>query len=171
MPPNCRTEATAILGAAISVLVFPAIVGVGPAQGAPGPDDCRAATSADDACVARLTSVTADNIDGTITGTPVGGQGPLTLSGSVDAYLKSQGFGDTPPDPIQRWDAAIDAAHKADPSGPNWYGEAKSLAFLPRSLDDLASRFPPGVLVVRFVPDDTRPGWFRLVSIQPVAHA
>jgi hypothetical protein len=158
------------LGAAISVLAFATIVSIAPAHGAPGPDNCTPASSGDDnVCIARLISVTANDTDGTITGTPVGSRAPITLWGPLDAYLKSQGFGDTPPDPVQRWDAAIDAGSKSDLSGPNWYGEAKSRAFLPRSLDELASQFPPDVIVVRFVPDDTHSGWFRLVSIQPVA--
>jgi hypothetical protein len=56
-----------------------------------------------------------------------------------------------------------------DPSDPNWYGNAKSRAFLPRTLNNLASQFPPDLLVVRFTPDDAQPGSFRLISIQPTA--
>jgi hypothetical protein len=41
--------------------------------------------------------------------------------------------------------------------------------FLPRSLNDTATQFPPNVLVVRFTSDDAQPGAFRLVSIQPTA--
>lgn len=168
--PNDRSDAMAALGAAISVLAFPTILGIASAHGAPGPDICKPATSGDDSgCTARLTSLTANSTDGTITGTPVGGGAPVTLWGQSDAYLKSQGFGDTPPDPIQRWNAEIDGVNNADPSGPDWYAAGKSRAFLPRSLDELASRFPPDIIVVRFVPDDTHSGWFRLVSIQPVA--
>jgi hypothetical protein len=115
--------------------------------------------------------VTANSIDGTITGTPVGGGAPVTLWGQLDAYLKSQGFGDAPPDPVQRWDSAIDGVVNTDPSGPDWYGAANSRAFLPRTLNDLASRFPPDTIVVRFVPDDTHSGLFRLVSIQPVGQS
>jgi hypothetical protein len=59
--------------------------------------------------------------------------------------------------------------NNADPSGPDWYAAGKSRAFLSRSLDEVASGFPPDIIVVRFVPDDTHSGWFRLVSIQPVA--
>lgn len=168
--PNDRPGAMAALGAAISALVFPTILSIAPAHGAPGPDICQPATSGgDNVCTARLTSVTANSTDGTITGTPVGGAAPVTLWGQSDAYLRSAGFGDTPPDPVQQWDATIDRVSNADPSDPNWYGQAKSRAFLPRSLDDLASRFPPNIIVVRFVPDDTHSGWFRLMSIQPVA--
>src|ERR1700731_3880884 len=88
---NDRGDAMAALGAAISVLAFPTILGIAPAHGAPGPDICKPATSGDDnACTARLTSVTANSTDGTITGTPVGGGAPVTLWGRSDAYLKSQ---------------------------------------------------------------------------------
>jgi hypothetical protein len=168
--PNARSGAIAGLGAALSVLAFPTILSIAPAHGDPGPDICKPATSSDDnACTARLTSVTANSTDGTITGTPVGGGTPVTLWGQSDAYLKSEGFGATPPDPVQRWDAAIDGVNNADPSGPDWYGAAKSRAFLTRTLDGLASQFPSDIIVVRFVPDDAHSGWFRLVSIQPVA--
>ena len=54
-----------------------------------------------------------------------------------------------------------------NPSDPNWYGNAKSRVFMPRTLNDLATGFPPDVLLVRFTPDDAAPGTFRLVSIQP----
>ncbi|MHA7731931.1 hypothetical protein [Mycobacterium sp. ML3] len=48
-------------------------------------------------------------------------------------------------------------------------GNAKARAFLPRTLNDLAAQFPPNTLVVRFAPDDSQPGVFRLVSIQPTS--
>lgn len=166
---NYRSGALVALDAALIVSASSITLGVLPAHAAPPPPCPPATDAAGNPCTARLSSVTANTADGTITGTPVGGGAPITLSGNADAYLKSQGFGDAPPVPIQRWDAAIGAVNAADPSGPNWYGDAKSRAFLPRSLDDLATQFPPGVLVVRFVPDDTHPGWFRLVSIQPMA--
>jgi len=77
---NDRSDAMAALGAAISVLAFPTILGIAPVHGAPGPDICKPATSGDDsACTARLTSLTANSTDGTITGTPVGGGAPVTL--------------------------------------------------------------------------------------------
>src|SRR6185312_225409 len=166
-----KTSPRAAAGAALSVFAVPAIISIAPSYAAPAPDFCTPVGS-DDACSARLTSVTANTIDGTITGTPVDGGAPLTLSGQADAYLKSAGFGDTPPDAVQRWDSAIDGVNNTtiDPFDPNWYGNAKARTFLPRTLDDLATRFPPGTLVVRFVSDDTHPGWFRLVSIQPIAH-
>jgi hypothetical protein len=169
--PSDRSGAIAALGAALCVLASPAAFSIAPAHATP-PDSCQAAAGADDVCTAKLTSVTADTINGTITGTPVGGSAPITLWGQLEAYLKSAGFADPPPGPVQQWDAAIDNVNNArpsDPSDPGWYGEAKSRAFLPRTLDELASQLPPGTMVVRFVPDDTRPGLFRLVSIQPVA--
>lgn len=166
--PNHRHAAVAALGAAISVLAFPTMLTIAPAHG--DPTTCPAPASVvADVCTARLTSVTADTVNGTITGILVGGSAPLTFAGQGDAYLKSQGFGDAPPDPVQQWDAAIDRVSNADPSGPDWYGTGKSRAFLPRSLDDLATRFPPNTIVVRFVPGDANAGSFRLVSIQPVA--
>lgn len=60
---------------------------------------------------------------------------------------------------------------QADLSGPDWYGNAKSRVFLPRSLDDIASQFPTDTLVVRFVPGDIHSGPLQLTSIQPVAHS
>jgi hypothetical protein len=167
--PNTRPD-TRVLGAALALLLAPAIVGIAPAHGAPV--NCKPATTGDDnVCIARLTSVTANTSDGTITGTPVGSQAPVTLWGQADAYLKSDGFTSTPPDPVQQWDAAIDAsnANKAELSGPNWYGAAKERAFLPRTLNGYATQFPPSIIVARFVPDDTHAGWFQLVSIQPMA--
>jgi hypothetical protein len=168
--PNDRIGSRAALTAAIFAAVFPTILTIAPAHGTPGSDTCKPATNTgDNVCTARLTSVTANSTDGTITGTPVGGGAPITLWGQSDAYLRSEGFGNAPPDPVQSWDAAIDRVNSADPSDPDWYGQGKSRAFLPRSLDELATRFPPDVIVVRFVPDDTHSGWFRLVSIQPLA--
>jgi hypothetical protein len=111
--------------------------------------------------------VSADNVNGTITGTPVGGGAAVTLAGQADAYLKSEGFGATPPDPIQQWDATIDRVSGLDTTGPDWYGNAKSRVFLPRTLNGLATQFPPNALVVRFGPDDAGSGAFPLVSIQP----
>ena len=156
--------------AAISAMVFPAILGATPAQAAPLPGFCVPPSVVDNVCTARLTSVTTNVVDGTITGTPVGGGAAITLAGQEDAYLKSAGFGEAPPDPVQRWDATIDDVSNLnlDPSDPNWYGNGKARAFLPRTLNDLATKFPPDILVVRFTSDDTNSDWFRLVSIQPV---
>ncbi len=155
--------------AALAVLSFTAALNVAQARGAPLPDFCAAANVVDNVCTARLASVTANVVDGTITGTPVGGGTAITLAGQAEAYLKSVGFGAAPPNPVQRWDAAIDGVGSLDPSDPNWYGNAKARAFLPRTLNDLAAQFPPGVLVVRFTSDDAQQGSFRLVSIQPSA--
>jgi hypothetical protein len=166
--PDKHSGAIAALGAALCVLASSTALSIAPAQAAPGPDICQPA-SPGDACTATLTSVTANSTDGTITGTPVGGGSPVTLAGQAEAYLKSMGFGETPPDPVQQWDATIDRVTNVDPNSPEWYGNAKARAFMPRTLNDLATRLPPNVIVVRFVPDDNHPSWFNLVSIQPVA--
>lgn len=168
MPNNCRRAMTAI-GATTAALVVPALLNVAPAHGDPLPGFCVPPSVVDNVCTARLTSVTADVVDGTITGTPDGGGAAVTLAGPADAYLKSAGFGDAPPEAVQRWDAEIDNVSNLDtsPADPNWYGNAKAKVFLPRTLNELATKFPPGSLVVRFTPDDSRPDAFRLVSIQP----
>ncbi|MBN3513189.1 hypothetical protein JYB55_30630 [Mycolicibacterium septicum] len=157
------------MGAATAALVVPAVLNVAPAHGDPLPGFCVPPSVVDNVCTARLTSVTADVVDGTITGTPDGGGAAVTLAGPADAYLKSAGFGDAPPEAVQRWDAEIDNVSNLDtsPADPNWYGNAKAKVFLPRTLNELATKFPPGSLVVRFTPDDARPDAFRLVSIQP----
>jgi hypothetical protein len=161
--PNVRSGA-------VAALALCAMLDIAPARATPPPNFCAPpATLVDEVCTARLTSVTADDVNGTITGTPIGGGAPITLAGQADAYLKAGGFGATPPDPIQQWDAEIDRVNNADPSGPDWYGNAKSRVFLPRSLDELAAQFPSNTIVVRFAPDDANPGSFRLVSIQPLA--
>ena len=165
--PNHFSRAVGAFCAAFSVLAVPAVLNIAPAHGAPLPGFCVPPSVVDDVCTARLTSVTANAVDGTIIGTPVGGGAPTTFAGQGDAYLKSAGFGDAPPDPIQRWDETIDRVNNLDPADPNWYGNAKARAFLPRTLNDLASQFPPDTLLVRFAADDAQPGAFRLVSIQP----
>lgn len=168
MGDDCR-RAVAATCAAIAVLALPAVVNAASAQASPLPAFCVPASVVDNVCTARLRSVTADVVNGTITGTPVDGGVAVTLAGQADAYKKSAGFGDTRPDLVQQWDAAIDNASNlsVDQSDPNWYGNAKARAFLPRTLNDLASRFPPDLLVVGFTPDDAQSGSFRLVSIQP----
>ena len=145
------------------------VLAAAPAQADPLPGACAPAVVVDGVCTLRLTSVTADVINGTITGEPIGGGAAVTLAGPEDAYLNSAGFGAPPPDAVQRWDAAIDSTGslEVDPADPNWYGNAKALTFLPRTLNDLATQFPPDTLLVRFTPDDAQPGAFRLVSIQP----
>jgi hypothetical protein len=168
--PKDRAGTMAAVGAAMAVVVIPTMFGIAPAQGAPPVGFCAPpANLVDDVCTARLTAVTADNVNGTITGAPVGGGAALTLAGSIDAYLKSDGFGDAPPDPIQQWDATIDRVSGLDMNGPDWYGNAKSRVFLPRTLDELATHFPASTIVVRFAPDPTNSGTFPLVSIQPIA--
>jgi hypothetical protein len=170
MPNNCR-RAMATIGAALSVLAAPALLNIASAHAAPLPGFCVPPSVVDNVCTARLTSVTADVINGTITGSPVGGGTAITLAGQEDAYLKSAGFVDAPPEAVQKWDADIDEVSNldTDPSTPNWYGNAKAKVFLPRTLNDLATQFPPDILVVEFTADDAQPDAFRLVSIQPVA--
>jgi hypothetical protein len=163
--PNHRRGALAVLGAAMTVPILP----IAPAHATPLPGFCVPVVVADNVCTVRLTSVTADNVNGTITGTPFGGGAAVTLAGQADAYLKSEGFAATPPDAVQRWDATIDRVNNLDTSGPDWYGNAKSKVFLPRTLNGLATQFPPNTIVVRFGPDDAQSGAFPLVSIQPAA--
>jgi hypothetical protein len=161
----------AAVGAAVAVLALPAALNVASAQAAPLPAFCVPSTVVDDVCTARLTSVTADVVNGTITGTPVGGGAAVTLAGQEDAYQKSAGFGDAPPDPIRQWDMSIDDVSGLDvsPADPNWYGNAKAKTFLSRSLNGLATQFPPDTLTVQFTPDDAWGDAYRLVSIQPTA--
>ena len=156
----------------VSTLTIPAVMTVAPAQADPLlPAFCVPATVVDSVCTARLASVTTDVVDGTITGAPLGSTEAITVAGQGDAYLKSTGFGTVVPDAVQNWDATLDRVNNlsVDPNDPSWYGNAKSKVFLPRTLNDLATQFPPDSLVVRFTPDDTQPGTFRLVSIQPIA--
>jgi hypothetical protein len=164
---NARGRTLASIAAA--VLTLPAAPNIATAHADPLPAFCVPPSAVDNVCTARLTSVTVDAIDGTITGTPVGGGAAVTLAGQLDAYQKSAGFGDVPPEPVQRWDSTIASVTNlnTDQSDPSWYGNAKARAFLPRTLNDLASQFPPDILVVGFTADDTQSGTFRLVSIQP----
>jgi hypothetical protein len=156
-----RCGAMGALGAGGFALLFPAVLSIAPAQADMG---CAPTT-------VRLTSVTAEATNGTITGTPVGGGAPVTLSGPLSAYLKSEGFGDAPPAAVQRWDELIDSANTPLPSDdPNWYGHAKALAFMTRTLNDEAVHFPANTIVVHYsAGDDAHPGWCSLSSIQPVA--
>lgn len=153
-----------------AVLAAGAVLTAAPAHSAPLPGFCAPAGVVDGVCTARLSSVTADAVDGTITGTPVGGTEAVTLTGPADAYLASDGFGDTPPEPIRDWDTTLAQVSGLDvaPSAPNWYGNAKAKVFLPRTLNGLATHFPPGSLLVRFTADEAQPGAFQLVSIQPM---
>ncbi|WP_026256024.1 hypothetical protein [Mycobacterium sp. 155] len=135
-------------------------VGIAPAHSAPG---CAPAT-------VRLVSVTADSTDGTITGSPVGGGAPITLTGPLDAYQRSEGFGDNPPAVIKQWDDTLDQAKvPIAPDDPNWYGHAKSQAFAPRSLNDLAVSLPANTLVVHYWQGEAPSPACVMSSIQPVA--
>jgi hypothetical protein len=149
-----------------------AVLTAAPAQATPPlAEACGTVAVVDNVCALRLTSVTADVVNGTITGTPVGGGAPITLSGPASAYLKSSGFGATPPQPVVDWDTQIEhtSGLSTDASDPNWYANAKTITFLSRSLNGLAVEFPPNTLLVSFGPDDTGSGAFPLVSIQPTA--
>jgi hypothetical protein len=88
--------------AVVAALALPAVLNVAAAHADPLPQFCAPPAVVDDVCTARLTTVTADVINGTITGTPVGGGSPVTLAGQLDAYQKSAGFGDAVPDAVQR---------------------------------------------------------------------
>jgi len=160
-------NAFSLAGAA--ALAAGAVLTAAPAHAAPLPDFCAPDVVIDGICTARLASVTTDVVNGTITGTPVGATEAVTLTGQADAYLRSDGFGDSPPVPVQNWDATIVQVSGLDvsPADPNWYGNAKARVFLPRTLNDLATGFPPDSLVVRFTADEAQPGAFQLVSIQP----
>jgi hypothetical protein len=165
MPTNRVNAVTATLALGFAAL----FLGIAPAHG--DPQGCpKAATVDDEGCFGRFASVTANTTDGTITGTLVGGQSPITLTGSSDVYLKSTGYAGTPPDPVQQWDATLDRVNALPPPGvddPNWYASGKSRVFLPRELNDLAAKFPPDSLVIKFVPDETPYSGFRMLSIQP----
>ena len=161
----------ATLAAPAVLSLVPGVLSTAPAHAAPLPDVCVPAVVVDGVCTTRLVSVTADVVNGTITGTPIGGGAAISLAGQADAYLKSEGFGTTPPEAIKNWDTSIEqtASLSTDPSDPNWYGNAKAKVFLSRTLNGLATQFPPESLVVRFTSDEPQPNVFGLVSIQPVA--
>lgn len=156
-----------LVGAA--ALATAAVLSAAPAHAAPLPDVCVPAVVVDAVCTVQLTSVTADVVDGTITGTPVGSTQAIILAGQADAYLMSDGFGDTPPEPIRTWDTTLEQVEGLDtsPTDPNWYGNAKARVFLPRTLNSLATRFPPQSLLVQFSADEAHPDALTLVSIQP----
>lgn len=161
-----------ILRVAPLLIAVSAVLAVAPAQAAPPlTDACGSTAVVDNVCTTRLTSVTVDVVNGTITGTPVGGGAAVTLWGTDDAYLTSAGFGDARPDAVQQWDTAIEQTRdlSVDSSDPNWYGNAKAKTFLTRTLNEMATRFPANTLTVRFTSDGAQPGSFRLVSIQPTA--
>lgn len=155
--------------AGATALAAGAVLTAAPAHATPLPGICGPDVVVDGVCSTRLTSVTTDMVNGTITGTPVGATEPITLAGQGDAYLKSDGFGDTPPEAVQNWDNTIEQVSGLDVStaDPNWYGNAKAKVFLSRTLNELATDFPPDSLLVRFTADEPQPGAFQLVSIQP----
>jgi hypothetical protein len=166
MRDNC-TWVTGPLGVTGSALLFATILTITPAQ---ADTTCKAAPEFDGTRSTRLISVTAESYNGTITGTPVGGGDPVTLWGENDAYQKSEGFGDAPPDAVRQWDENIDWVNRVrDPNDPNWYGDAKATAFFPRTQNSLASELPVNSIVVSFGTDHDKPCGYKLYSIQPVA--
>ena len=135
----------------------------------PGPDTAGPA-------IARLTSVSYDLTDmtnyptGKLTGTPVDGGAPLTIRPTLfakNAYFKSAGFGDTPPDSVRRWDEAIEELSAPD----NSTSPAPPFAAIGNTqiLVKLATQLPPRTIVVSYVPDTYDPTNFSLVTMQPVA--
>jgi hypothetical protein len=130
------------------------------------PPGCPVGATADGhGCSARLASVTADQINGTLTGTPIGGSVPITIFGEPAFYLPSRGFGSAAPDLVRQWDATIRGVSRADDPGSYSHGTAEAL--LPRQLNDLAAQFPAGTVVIRFTPDRSDPHILRPLSIQP----
>lgn len=153
-------HSTTVTAVAMLLLGTTSTVGIAPAQATPG---CAPGT-------ARLAAVTADATQGTITGSPVGGGAPITLSGPLEAYQKSEGFGDNPPQAVKQWDETLDQVNvPIAPDDPNWYGRAKSRAFASRSLNDLAVSFPANILVVHYWQGDPPGAACAMSSIQPVA--
>lgn len=125
--------------------------------------DCAPAT-------VRLTSVSAEATDGTLTGTPAGTDTPIRLRGDLRAYHRSVGFGDDAPAAVTRWDQALArVSEPIDPNDPNWYGKGKSRVFATRALDDIATEFPDGTLRVSYSPGDRPADWCAINFIQPVA--
>lgn len=151
----------------LPVLAALALAGAAPAHALPLPEFCVPAS--DHVCTVRLASVTADAVDGTITGAPVGGGPAITLTGQGEVYLKSTGFVEAP-EAVRTWDSTIDQVRPLDvsPSDPNWYGNAKAKVFLSRTLNGLAVQFPPDTLVVSFTSGEGDAP-YQLVSIQPTS--
>ncbi|ORA22785.1 hypothetical protein [Mycobacterium aquaticum] len=153
-------RATTVTALASLLLGTAGTVGLAPAQAGP---QCAPGT-------VRLTAVSTDATQGTITGSPAGGGAPITLSGPLDAYRKSEGFGDNPPPAVKQWDDTLDQVTvPIAPDDPNWYGRAKSRAFASRSLNDLAVSFPANTLVVHYWQGDPPGAACAMSSIQPVA--
>ena len=158
---------TSAFTAAAAVASVGLLLGIGPAEA--DPQGCPVGATVDgDGCSARMTSVTADDVDGTLTFTPVGGSTPITVFGEPDFYLPSTGFGSAVPDLVAQWDATVHRVRDVDPADPGWYGQGKAQAFLPRQLNQLATQLPAGTIAIRFVPDESDPHILQLQSIRPV---
>jgi hypothetical protein len=156
------------IGGVTTSLLCAAVVGVASAQAQP-PECPTGYTPDGTGCVARLTAVSADSTNGALTGTPLGGTTPVTVFGEPSRYLPSAGFGSPAPDLVQQWDAVIAGVRAFNPADPGWYGQGKAVFFMPRQLNDIAAKLPPGTIVVRGVPDAGDSHIFELQSIQPVA--
>lgn len=146
---------TALVSLALTLILIPGTV---LAQADTG---CGPATT-------RLSSVTTDLTNGTITGSPVGGGAPVTLVGELSAYQKSEGFGDSPSAAIQNWDETLDRLNEPRPvDDPEWYGRGKGQVFASRELNRQAAAFPSGTLIVEYGPGSQ--GRCSLTSIRPAA--
>ena len=77
--------------AAVSGIALATVMNTASAQAAPLPDFCVASSVVDNVCTVRLTTVTADVVNGTITGPPVGGDStvPTTAKPSAPARLSA----------------------------------------------------------------------------------
>lgn len=153
----------------VAVLAFAGVLLAVPAAAGADPGCPTGYTPDGDGCTARLTAVSADSTAGTLTGFPLGGMTPITIFGEPGFYLPSNGFGSAPPPLVTQWDAVIAGVGATSPADPGWYGEGKARAFLPRQLNDIATRLPSGSVVIHGVPDPMDPHLFTLRSIQPVA--
>jgi hypothetical protein len=162
-----RLSPTTIAGAiATSALIFAAPVAATPGSG----DDSPAPTTARLASVSYDNSQVTDYPTGRLTGTPVSGGAQVTIRPALfgpEAYLKSTGFGDTPPGSVRQWDEAVDRLTAQDtfPSPLPPFAVIGNT----RDLMQLASQLPPKTIVVSYVPDTYYPGYFSLTTMQPVA--
>jgi hypothetical protein len=95
MPNNFR-GAVAAVGGAVCAVALPAALNIAPAHGDPLPSFCGPASAVDNVCTARLKSVTANAVDGTITGSPVGGGPAITLAGTRRCVLEVRRFWSDP---------------------------------------------------------------------------
>lgn len=107
---------------------------------------------------------------GRLTGVPVTGGPALTFRPALfapEAYLKSDGFGEAPPDSVVQWDQAVDklSVTLETPTPPPPFAVIGNT----RDMAELATKLPAGTVVVSYVPDTYYPGYFTTTVIQPVA--